>query len=184
MSIAEDKIAVTCPQCEQQLLIPSLSVGKQGRCPSCKHIFPLAASIPTDVFAPPPTLPSSPSLSPPSPTKSWQPEAVGSYTPQPLPAMSSLPANPYPPPTPYAPATGHVPPTAQANKARYQHGFGWEHRGWDSGMTGGLAMMAIAALWFFGGLACGLVFYYPPILFIIGLVGFFRGLFTGNVTGR
>jgi hypothetical protein len=49
---------------------------------------------------------------------------------------------------------------------------------------GGLAMMGIAVLWFFVGLACGVIFYYPPILFVIGLVGFFRGLFTGNIAGR
>ncbi len=51
-------------------------------------------------------------------------------------------------------------------------------------MTGGLAMMAISAVWFFGGLAFGIIFYYPPILFVIGLVGFFRGMFSGNVSGQ
>jgi hypothetical protein len=81
-------------------------------------------------------------------------------------------------PNPYSPSA------AQTSGGKYQHGFGWEHRGWDSGMMGGLSMMAIAALWFFGGLAFGIIFYYPVILFVIGVVGFFRGMFSGNVSGR
>jgi hypothetical protein len=51
-------------------------------------------------------------------------------------------------------------------------------------MLGGLAMMAIALVWFFGGLAAGVIFFYPPILFVIGLVGLLRGLFTGNLAGK
>lgn len=42
---------------------------------------------------------------------------------------------------------------------------------------GGLAMLA-AFIWFFGGLAMGIIFFYPPILFIIGLVGFVKGIFN------
>jgi hypothetical protein len=61
--------------------------------------------------------------------------------------------------------------------------FAPERKGLQKGMLGGLAMMAIAAIWFFGGLAAGYIFYYPPILFLIGLWGFFKGLLTGNVTG-
>lgn len=40
---------------------------------------------------------------------------------------------------------------------------------------GGLAMLA-AIVWFFGGLAMGIIFFYPPILFIIGLIGFVKGI--------
>ena len=71
-----------------------------------------------------------------------------------------------------------------AAAAKYAHGFGWEHRGWDAGAMGGLAMMGIAVVWFFGGLAFDVIFYYPVILFIIGVVGFIRGLFTGNLAGK
>jgi hypothetical protein len=85
-----------------------------------------------------------------------------------------VPANPNP----------FISSAAPVDKGKYSHGFGWEHRGWDAGMKGGLTMMAIAAVWFFGGLAFGIIFYYPPILFIIGLVGFFRGMFTGSASGR
>jgi hypothetical protein len=44
----------------------------------------------------------------------------------------------------------------------------------------GLAMMVGAIIWFFGALAVGVIFFYPPILFIIGLISFFTGLIDGD----
>jgi hypothetical protein len=44
-------------------------------------------------------------------------------------------------------------------------------------VLGGLGLMAGAAIWFFVGLAGGVIFFYPPVLFIIGLVTLVRALF-------
>ena len=49
----------------------------------------------------------------------------------------------------------------------------------SSGALSGLGMMAGAVVWFVLGLAVGILFIYPPILFVIGLVTFIGGLF-GN----
>jgi ribosomal protein S27AE len=46
----------------------------------------------------------------------------------------------------------------------------------DGGVIGGLLMMLIAAVWFFWGLSAGIIFFYPPVLFIIGLVAVIRSL--------
>jgi hypothetical protein len=46
----------------------------------------------------------------------------------------------------------------------------------NAGVLGGFAMIAIALIWFFGGLAAGIIFYYPPILFIIGGIAVVKGL--------
>lgn len=43
----------------------------------------------------------------------------------------------------------------------------------------GVLMMVGALVWFFGALALGTIFFYPPILFIVGLVTFIKGL-SGN----
>ncbi len=40
----------------------------------------------------------------------------------------------------------------------------------------GILMMIGAMIWFFVALAAGLIFYYPPILFIIGIVSVVRGI--------
>lgn len=45
-----------------------------------------------------------------------------------------------------------------------------------AGVLGGLAMMVIAVLWFVGGLAGGIIFFYPPVLFVLGLAAFIGGL--------
>ncbi len=46
----------------------------------------------------------------------------------------------------------------------------------NSGVGGGLLTMVIAAVWFIVALQFDLVFYYPPILFVVGLIGFCKGL--------
>ncbi len=51
-------------------------------------------------------------------------------------------------------------------------GFG----GINAGIGGGLAMMAIAIVWFCGGLMFDYIFFYPAILFILGLIAFIKGL--------
>jgi len=162
MSTGTDKIEVTCPQCAKQLRVPASAMGKQGRCPSCGNIFPLEAPLEAKLVEPP-------AAPAPIAEEDGPDYSLAPLPPEPAPATAV---------NPYSPSN-----TPSASKS-YDHGFGLEHRGWDAGMMGGLAMMAIAAVWFFGGLALGIIFYYPPILFIIGLVGFMRGLFSGNVSGR
>ena len=51
--------------------------------------------------------------------------------------------------------------------------------GGSGGVAGGLLMMVGAVVWFVVGLAFDWVFFYPPILFILGLVAFVKGL-AGN----
>jgi hypothetical protein len=45
----------------------------------------------------------------------------------------------------------------------------------------GLLMMGGAAVWFFVGLAAGYIFFYPPILFVLGIVAVARG-FSGGAS--
>ena len=51
--------------------------------------------------------------------------------------------------------------------------------GTNGGVLSGVLMMVGALVWFFGALAFGVFFIYPPILFIVGLVTFIKGL-AGN----
>ncbi len=57
-------------------------------------------------------------------------------------------------------------------------------RGWfgsmNAGVVGGVLMMLIAIAWFVGGLAVGYIFFYPPILFVIGLIALIKGLAGGG----
>jgi hypothetical protein len=65
----------------------------------------------------------------------------------------------------------------QGNKAMPRVAF---EEGWfgsvNSGVVGGLLMLIIAAIWFGVGYSAGRIFFYPPILAIIGLVSIVKGL--------
>jgi hypothetical protein len=75
-------------------------------------------------------------------------------------------------------------PAVKHNEVGEDDGFfAPEKKGVEKGMLGGIAMMVIAVVWFALGWMAGIIFYYPPILFIIGLFGLLKGLFTGNVVG-
>ncbi len=50
----------------------------------------------------------------------------------------------------------------------------------NGGVAGGMLAMFIAVVWFVVGLAADIIFFYPPILFVIGLVAFFKGLAQGS----
>lgn len=52
--------------------------------------------------------------------------------------------------------------------------------GMDSEMIGGILAMVGAVVWFVGGLAVGYIFFYPPILFFIGLASFIKGALDGD----
>ncbi|HUE69776.1 MAG TPA: hypothetical protein VMP01_02710 [Pirellulaceae bacterium] len=127
--------------------------------PAGNQFAPLGSSNP--FAAPPPS--DDYTLQPAAPS----PYAPASYTPSmTLPSNSSI-------------AAEHL---AMAN-ASYEEskqrkyynndGDGW---GLNAGIGGGALLMLGAVVWFVVGLACGYIFFYPPIMFIIGLIAFFKGI--------
>jgi hypothetical protein len=51
----------------------------------------------------------------------------------------------------------------------------------NSGIIGGILMIVIAVVWFVVGyFAADRIFFYPPILFVIGLLSIVKGLFGGG----
>jgi hypothetical protein len=55
-------------------------------------------------------------------------------------------------------------------------------KGWfgsiNAGIVGGLLMIIIAVVWFVLGLMGGIIFFYPPILFVVGVVALIKGAFS------
>lgn len=62
--------------------------------------------------------------------------------------------------------------------------FGMEKAGIKKGVLGGILMMGGAVVWFVVGYQAGYIFYYPPILFVIGVVALVKGLIQGNYAGK
>ncbi|MFZ5554760.1 MAG: hypothetical protein ACOZCO_16720 [Bacteroidota bacterium] len=48
--------------------------------------------------------------------------------------------------------------------------------GTNAGIIGGIIMMVGAVVWFIVGYYAGYIFFYPPILFIIGVIAVVRGV--------
>ncbi len=53
-----------------------------------------------------------------------------------------------------------------------------------AGVVGGVVMLAIAAVWFGVGWSSGVIFFYPPILAVIGIVSIIKGVASGNFAGE
>lgn len=48
---------------------------------------------------------------------------------------------------------------------------------WGSGkIYSGIITMTIAAIWFCGGLAFGIIFFFPPVMFIGGAIALINGI--------
>lgn len=71
--------------------------------------------------------------------------------------------------------------------AKEEEDFGFfapEKKAIKKGVIGGIIMMAIAVIWFLGGLFWGVIFYYPPILFVIGVYALIKGMIDNNAAGE
>jgi len=62
--------------------------------------------------------------------------------------------------------------------------FAPEQKGMKKGIVGGVIMIAISLVWFFGGLAVDRIFFYPPVLLIIGVIAIVKGAAEGNIAGE
>lgn len=193
MSTAGEKVSVVCPSCNKRLLVPGTSLGKQGRCPACQTVFTLeqmweAEAVPTpanngfggfgqsnDVWGP--ATPAANSFGSPSNTL-LNNNSNDDYQLQP--AANNFAANNYAPTV----SSPYASPQYNSTPASYQSPTPAKGQFWDSSVLGGIALMVIAVVWFFGGLAVNIIFFYPPILFIIGLVALVKGIFAGSIAGR
>lgn len=166
-SPAEEGIVVSCV-CGQRFNAPSHLAGQQLPCPVCRQ--PIL--IPTGNSGLEPW--STPSL-PPAGNDLWSE----------LPAHQSLPS--FHAQTPQqaswsSPQQQASPHTALANQymANAYHQDVEKRQDLDAWGTGkiysGIITMAIAAIWFCSGLAFGIIFFFPPVMFIGGAIALINGL--------
>lgn len=241
---SSDRFHISCPGCGTQVAVSMAHVGKKGRCPSCKTVFPITAPaaanepvmadlVPVGLGGLQPL--SAPGLQPigsaglqPISSQPFGSQPFGSQpfgsqpfgsqpsaqpwpqSPQPAawqassipnPYGNSAPASPFgqaaaspfgqpaspfgqsasvgndelrlaPDPNPYAapatPASFNFAPAKPQKRAADGEING--------SLWGGIGMMVLAVVWFVGGLFFDIIFFYPPILFIIGLIAFVKGL--------
>jgi len=165
-------IPLRCP-CGRPFRIKGEMAGKKIRCPYCAAVLLVPA---------------------PEAERGAEDEALDFLLTEPSgeegPERSAVRAEPPPAPPPDPVARAPLPPARSAPRKvlAYREEPGEERRapraafeeGWfgnvNAGMFGGLLMMLIAVVWFVVGLAAGIIFFYPPILLVIGLVAFVKGM--------
>jgi uncharacterized membrane protein len=163
-------IPVTC-DCGRSLRVKDEAAGRKVRCPACGA----AIAVPQ-----PDTNPDIEDealdlllAAPDRPASAPQPASAAAPDEEP-PRSSSKPT--VPPPAPHRPSNSPRPkPSARREKS--------EKRGLSiaaqRSIIVGLLMMLGAAVWFFLGLAAGRIFFYPPIMFVLGIGAVIRG-FQGH----
>lgn len=79
-------------------------------------------------------------------------------------------------------ATSSLPPRQKSTRkrsslqSRASSGNESDEPGKGRQILGGIATMVAAVIWFFTGLYFGYLFFYPPVLFLLGLIAFVKGL--------
>lgn len=201
-----DRITFSCSECSGKLAVPSSAAGKKIRCPKCQGV----ATVPASMISPFEGMPEVPKrkrsepqgaardgvngraeiVRPKKPKRressedswltedlsqnqgdaSWDDYGYGTGTSQRLPPRTKK-------------------KRAETSDRPVLRGDGYEPpppaRSYGSGvsagpMVAGILMMAGAAVWFFAGLAAGVIFFYPPVLFVLGAISFLKGLFGSD----
>jgi hypothetical protein len=140
-------ISMSCA-CGRALRLKDELAGRKIRCPQCSIVLQVPDGDVADDFEAAPD--------PPSPATAAI-RTSSSY--QPAPA---------PPPRPPEP-----PKRRKRRRSSSGRGFGIS---FSPGIIAGLLMMIGAVVWFVVGLYAGWLFFYPPILFILGLIRFVMSL--------
>jgi hypothetical protein len=164
-------ISLSCPCGRTGRLNASLA-GRKVRCPNCKKLLEIpTADGPRDVEqeALDLWLSDSPAEERAAPAAQRE-EAVQTH-PAREPARAPMLA---PPRMPHRPkASSKVP--ERAPRVVFEEGwFGSV----NAGVIGGVLMILIAVVWFVVGFAAGRIFFYPPILVLIGFGAIIKGLFN------
>ena len=82
------------------------------------------------------------------------------------------------------PACGALSTVVRERRRRQHSNVSFEKTAVNSGVLGGVSLMALAVIWFIVGWACGYIFYYPPALFLVGVIALVKGLTTGGARSR
>jgi hypothetical protein len=154
-------IEVSC-ECGRTLRAKDEAAGRKVRCPACGAIIEVPAELEEvgdDTYDPPPV--QAPREKPRRPERVTTEESDDAVRRRP----SEEDDNPEPP---------SRPPRRKRPKRRAKPESDGVNIGVASIITGA-AMMLGAVVWFIAGLAFGYIFFYPPILFLLGIAAIVRG---------
>ncbi|MEJ7593771.1 MAG: hypothetical protein WKF77_19710 [Planctomycetaceae bacterium] len=198
-----DKMVIPCSECGSNLAVPSTAAGKRVRCPKCKTEVAIPGGTATvrreprqSAAAPEPeprrarkiVEPTQParrrSKEPIAPDdNAWLDDGASSNsqagsewdsygTPEQLPQA-------LPPRAKRKNAGSQAPQlrgTGNEPAAPYERPQEAVARASNGSMITGILMMVGAVIWFVGGLAADIIFFYPPVLFVLGFIALVKGV--------
>jgi hypothetical protein len=162
-------IAVSCT-CGKAFRLKDELAGRKVRCSACNAVI----AVPTpavegelDAEALNMLLTEDvPRSSRPRPPAIEQETAIQSDAPRPAPRMPARLPDPEP----------REPKPRRAKRTRADEGGGYRRIYVSPGVITGVLMMVVAVIWFFGALALNWIFFYPPIMFVLGFIAVVKGL--------
>lgn len=174
---AAGKVELTCPGCSRRYQAPPETAAKRPRC-SCGSTLELSSAVSNSQ----PAVEDDPyglgsAAVDPFDTGDMAGDPLGGSaggslfddipTAELAPAPTAQPA--YAPPS----NTDHL-----LGQAAREHKSKSSGGGINSGVLGGMGMIVIAVVWFVVGLSAGYIFFYPPVLLIIGIIAVVKGLIS------
>ena len=196
-----DKIVIPCAECGSNLAVPATAAGKRVRCPKCKTEVAIPAgstpvrrepSLPAAVPKPEPRrarivsepTPPAPARRRPkepaapaddawlddgaSPNSEWDSYGTPEHTQQALLPRARRKTGAGQAPT--LRGTGNEPPSP------YERPREAVARASNGSIITGILMMVGAVVWFVVGLAGDVIFFYPPVMFVLGFIALVKGL--------
>lgn len=162
------KIACPTATCGAVMNLPENAMGKKGRCPRCQEAFTVAPSLIVQAAV----------------AEGVAEEAAEATAPT-MPAAVPAPGPPTVPGAVPGPSRGAQTPIGRrrapsARRVRAETSpdtFEPERRATNAGVLGGIAIMGLAAIWFFVAyFYANRIYFYPPILFVLGLISVFKAV--------
>jgi hypothetical protein len=172
-------ISLLCP-CGRSLKAKDEFAGRKVRCPECRAILevpaPVREEVEEDVLEEieeevMDVLPAREEPAGEKPRRGIRREPPARERP----ALRPAPEEDLPPRRPQPRSVERRPRDIRRKEPRVAFEEGW-FGNVNAGAIGGVLMMAIAVIWFVAGLAGGIIFFYPPVLFVLGLVALIKGL--------
>lgn len=171
-----------CPSCQQKLRVPVSAAGKMLKC-KCGSAFRAPGGSAAPAPVPQPVAAANPYAAPAVKAPAGSQSLGGAEQPPYDDPWSDLESNSSPS------AVFHAGQGKQAAKAKpnshlasARQELGGEVGGGDDGGSGmaailsGIVMMVVAVVWFVGALMAGWIFFYPPVLFVLGLISVIKGV--------
>lgn len=167
-------IALSC-SCGRALRVKDELAGKKIRCPECKSILAVEAQRNEADEEVPEVLPAEDEEETPRPSS--RRAAIQTEPPKTRPARRRVVEDDEEedPPVKSRTRTRDIKRRTKATTTR-SGGFGSV----NAGVAGGILMIIIAVVWFIGGLAVGYIFFYPPILLVLGIIAIVKGGLGNN----